>query len=236
MKFLLATVGSFAICTVLWLVLQRPGDCECKEGYGGPTCQECAFGYYGYPYCKPCPCNSAGTLSSQQCSGNCVCKVTMSADSSLYTHTLCKYVDFISIELPFSESFLNFNIRLYIDNWFSPITQIFIQDLQIPIIELQFLNILYLIFQENVEGVKCDRCKRGFFNLHKDNPVGCMPCFCFGVSSVCQSSNLGLIKVCIHWTLKSLSSLNTYTEVHSQWNTVHKVFGGHWMYMVKLFF
>lgn len=136
MKFLLASVDSFTICTVLCLVLQRPGDCECKEGYGGPTCQECAFGYYGYPYCKPCPCNSAGTLSSQQCSGNCVCKVTMSADSSLYTHTLCKYVDFISIELPFSESFLNFNIRLYIDYWFSPITQIFIQDLQIPIIEL----------------------------------------------------------------------------------------------------
>lgn len=115
---------------------------------------------------------------------------------------------------------------MYIDYWFSPITQIFIQDLQIPIFVLQFLNILYLIFQENVEGVKCDRCKRGFFNLHKDNPVGCMPCFCFGVSSVCQSSNLGLIKVCIHWTLKSLSSLNTYTEVHSQWNTVHKVWGG----------
>lgn len=91
-------------------------------------------------------------------------------------------------------------------------------------------------FQENVEGVKCDRCKRGFFNLHKDNPVGCMPCFCFGVSSVCQSSNLGLIKVCIHWILKSLSSLNTYTEVHSQWNTVHKVFWGHWLYMIKLFF
>ncbi|XP_062614987.1 laminin subunit alpha lam-3-like [Saccostrea cucullata] len=53
---------------------KRPGDCLCNEGYGGPTCQECAFGYYGYPYCKPCPCNSAGTLNSQQCSGNCVCK------------------------------------------------------------------------------------------------------------------------------------------------------------------
>ncbi|XP_078319283.1 laminin subunit alpha-2-like isoform X3 [Crassostrea virginica] len=101
---------------------KRPGDCLCKEGYGGPTCQECALGYYGYPYCKPCPCNSAGTLSSRQCSGNCVCK-------------------------------------------------------------------------ENVEGFKCDRCKRGFFNLNVDNPVGCMPCFCFGVSSVCQSANLGLIKV-----------------------------------------
>ncbi|XP_048757989.2 laminin subunit alpha-2-like isoform X2 [Ostrea edulis] len=74
------TLGSTGKCVLDDSMMsegKRPGDCICKETYGGPTCQECAFGYYGYPYCKPCPCNGAGTVNSQQCSGNCVCKANV---------------------------------------------------------------------------------------------------------------------------------------------------------------
>ena len=33
------------------------------------------------------------------------------------------------------------------------------------------------------------RCRPGFFNLQQENPAGCQPCFCFGHSLACSSSN-----------------------------------------------
>lgn len=41
----------------------------------------------------------------------------------------------------------------------------------------------------NVEGQNCDRPKPGFFNLAEENVNGAIPCFCFGHSSTCQSSD-----------------------------------------------
>ncbi|PFX26969.1 basement membrane-specific heparan sulfate proteoglycan core protein-like isoform X2 [Stylophora pistillata] len=43
--------------------------------------------------------------------------------------------------------------------------------------------------RKHVEGSKCDRCKRSFFNLQSDDPEGCVPCFCFGVSAVCKCAD-----------------------------------------------
>ncbi|XP_058485060.1 laminin subunit alpha-1 isoform X1 [Solea solea] len=47
----------------------------------------------------------------------------------------------------------------------------------------------------NVMGAHCDLCKPGFFNLHKNNPLGCSDCFCFGVSDVCESSTWSTAQV-----------------------------------------
>ena len=40
----------------------------------------------------------------------------------------------------------------------------------------------------NVEGQNCDRPKPGFFNLAPENIHGAIPCFCYGHSSLCESS------------------------------------------------
>ena len=43
--------------------------------------------------------------------------------------------------------------------------------------------------------MNCDVCKPGHYDLSQENPLGCRQCFCFGISSVCQSAGLGLVQV-----------------------------------------
>lgn len=46
-------------------------------------------------------------------------------------------------------------------------------------------------------GAQCDECKPGFFGLSADNPDGCSPCYCSGISSTCEDSYAyKLDKVC----------------------------------------
>ncbi|KAL3869139.1 hypothetical protein ACJMK2_041856, partial [Sinanodonta woodiana] len=51
------------------------------------------------------------------------------------------------------------------------------------------------VCKKNVEGERCDCCRPGFYNLQAENPDGCMPCFCFGITATCQSANLGIIRI-----------------------------------------
>lgn len=56
-------------------------------------------------------------------------------------------------------------------------------------------SFVFDVFQANVQGSTCNRCKDGFYNLDRNNPVGCTECYCFGLSFSCQSSGLGLYEV-----------------------------------------
>lgn len=59
---------------------------RCKNNIVGRQCDRCAPGFHGYPHCRPCNCNEAGT-EEQVCdpvSGQCLCKVRWL--SNLSTH------------------------------------------------------------------------------------------------------------------------------------------------------
>ena len=48
---------------------------------------------------------------------------------------------------------------------------------------------MFIFSKENVQGEYCDQCKRGMFNLNKNNNKGCESCYCSGVSTTCRSSD-----------------------------------------------
>ncbi|KAL4655456.1 laminin subunit alpha-5 isoform X1 [Arapaima gigas] len=52
------------------------GQCRCKNNIIGRRCDRCAPGYYGYPNCRPCDCNAAGTEGHicDSVTGQCICK------------------------------------------------------------------------------------------------------------------------------------------------------------------
>ncbi|XP_037396843.1 laminin subunit alpha-5 isoform X2 [Pygocentrus nattereri] len=52
------------------------GQCRCKTNIIGRQCDRCALGFYGYPNCRPCDCNEAGTELNvcDSITGQCLCK------------------------------------------------------------------------------------------------------------------------------------------------------------------
>ncbi|ESO00346.1 hypothetical protein HELRODRAFT_83197, partial [Helobdella robusta] len=54
------------------------GQCNCKPNYVGQACDQCAPGFYKYPECLHCKCDTRGTLGgSNACdstTGQCKCK------------------------------------------------------------------------------------------------------------------------------------------------------------------
>lgn len=59
----------------------KTGQCTCREGYTGRTCEYCALGYFGYPNCQRCNCDVRGSKLSEgydviDCdeNGQCPCK------------------------------------------------------------------------------------------------------------------------------------------------------------------
>ncbi|XP_056106000.1 laminin subunit alpha-5 isoform X1 [Rhinichthys klamathensis goyatoka] len=52
------------------------GQCRCKNNIVGRQCDRCSPGFYGYPNCRPCDCNEAGTEIDvcDSFTGRCLCK------------------------------------------------------------------------------------------------------------------------------------------------------------------
>ncbi|ESN95416.1 hypothetical protein HELRODRAFT_193581 [Helobdella robusta] len=167
------------------------GRClNCKNHSSGPHCEQCNVGFYkaANNVCRPCACNSTGSRS-EHCSerGVCQCKYGVTGDKCdkclpnyfLFGPDGCKTCECLAAGCQNNQ----------------------------PVC-LKGSGVCQC--KENVEGDNCDVlegwrvewglwlcCKPGFFGMNLDNPLGCLPCYCYGHSSRCTLS-LGYFMQYIH--------------------------------------
>ncbi|XP_063216579.1 laminin subunit alpha-1 [Bacillus rossius redtenbacheri] len=161
-------VGSAShLCDIL------TGQCPCLPGVGGKHCDSCLPEFYGFSVngCSRCDvCVKAGHVCDPD-TGRCVCP-------QLTQGNTCN--------------------RCQPSSWgFEPGKGCK------STIEWQVLGMCACaslretsdgkstrVFQTNVEGKRCDRCKVGTFGLQADNVDGCTQCFCFGRTTACTQAGL----------------------------------------------
>ncbi|XP_073796608.1 laminin subunit alpha-1 isoform X1 [Danio rerio] len=157
----------------------QTGECICPPHTHGLKCEQCDEGHWGHDGvsgCKVCNCSAVGS-SSSQCdlsSGQCVCALQFSG----LTCDRCAL------------GYRNF-------------PQCSACDCNPNGTRAQFCDEALGVCgcedhgqcscKDNVGGRGCDECKSGSFGLSALNPAGCSPCFCFGLSDVCEELS-GLVR------------------------------------------
>uniref|UniRef100_A0A3B3X3W9 Laminin, gamma 3 n=1 Tax=Poecilia mexicana TaxID=48701 RepID=A0A3B3X3W9_9TELE len=144
------------------------GRCvSCRDNTNGPHCERCKENHYRKDpeeACLPCNCNINGSLSLQcDGEGRCRCRVGVTGEKC----DTCQ-AGFHSLG-PGGCRPCECEPSGSLDQC-SPMDG-------------------HCYCKPSVEGQSCNRCKPGFFNMQREHPAGCQPCFCFGHSFACYSSN-----------------------------------------------
>ncbi|KAL2085445.1 hypothetical protein ACEWY4_018765 [Coilia grayii] len=156
------------------------GECICPPHTTGDKCEFCEKDYWGHDTmtgCKPCECSEGGS-SSLQCNlttGQCPC--LDSFDGLRCNRCAMGFKNFPQCTA------CNCNING---------TQEEFCDEKLGVCGCEEQG--SCTCKANVGGGGCDECKQGTFGLTAENPAGCSPCFCFGVSSECEEMG-GLVRV-----------------------------------------
>ncbi|XP_063063630.1 laminin subunit alpha-1 [Engraulis encrasicolus] len=156
------------------------GECICPPHTTGEKCELCEDRYWGHDAmtgCKPCECSEAGS-SSPQCnltSGQCPC--LDSFEGLRCHHCALGFKGFPQCTA------CNCNVNG---------TQEQFCDAALGVCGCEEKG--SCTCKENVGGGGCDECKVGTFGLTSENPAGCSPCFCFGVSTECEEMG-GLVRI-----------------------------------------
>uniref|UniRef100_A0A663MDS5 Laminin subunit alpha 3 n=1 Tax=Athene cunicularia TaxID=194338 RepID=A0A663MDS5_ATHCN len=126
------------------------GQCRCRTGFHGFSCDTCAAGYFHYPLCQVCECNSVGT-QPEVCDflGRCLCRsgvAGLQCDSCQPGHHSFPACQGVISECDPSGSAGSHSG--------------------------------YCQCLQHVEGPTCSKCKPLYWNLAKENPEGCTACQC----------------------------------------------------------
>ncbi|XP_070207543.1 basement membrane-specific heparan sulfate proteoglycan core protein-like isoform X4 [Littorina saxatilis] len=159
---------------------------NCLHNTEGPYCDRCSEGFIGDARrgtpndCEPCPCPL--TIPTNQFSRTCVRDrdgdITCTNCPTGYTGRRCDSC-----------------ARGYRGNPSVPgdrCTPINVTDICDPRGSLSTVPPVgsdRCMCKQNAEGQFCDRCKSDTFYLSNDYPYGCIPCFCMGVTQMCQSTS-----------------------------------------------
>ncbi|XP_075825390.1 laminin subunit alpha-3 isoform X2 [Microtus pennsylvanicus] len=187
------------------------GQCPCRPNVIGRQCTRCATGHYGFPHCKPCNC---GRSLCEEVTGKCLCpprtvrpQCEVCEVNAFNFHPLagceaCNCSRKGTVEAAISECDRNSGqcrckprITGQRCDRCAPGFHHFPEcvpcschrDGTEP-------NVCdpgtgACVCKENVEGPECQVCRKGSFYLNPASPKGCTTCFCFGVTTDCQSSH-----------------------------------------------
>uniref|UniRef100_A0A8B9K092 Basement membrane-specific heparan sulfate proteoglycan core protein n=1 Tax=Astyanax mexicanus TaxID=7994 RepID=A0A8B9K092_ASTMX len=170
------------------------GECICPPHTRGEKCEVCEEDHWGHDAvtgCKPCECSVDGSNSSQcdLLNGQCACRPHFASQK-------CDRCALGYRKFPECTA-CNCNTNGTRED--------FCDD------ELEVCGCEdhgQCVCKDNVGGGGCDECKTGTFGLWGQNPSGCSPCFCFGVSTVCEELG-GLVRVPVSAHLFLVSSITS---------------------------
>ncbi|UYV66194.1 K02A2.6-like [Cordylochernes scorpioides] len=175
----------------LWEQTGHGGHCmECSANTDGPHCERCKENYYQLDdgRCVHCGCDPTGSRSLQ-CNhqGECLCKPGV--EGRHCDRCAANYYEFSNqgckpCGCSAAGSVAN-------KPTCDPLTGV-------------------CVCKGNVEGQRCDQCKPGFFDLKLHNEFGCLPCFCYGHSSICMSAP----------GFSELSIDSSFTRDKEKWETI----------------
>ncbi|CAI5448656.1 unnamed protein product [Caenorhabditis angaria] len=147
---------------------ERTGQCFCPQHVDGLNCEKCvsnAFGYDPLIGCQKCGCHPQGSEGGRlECdaeSGQCLCRESMGGRQC--DRCLAGFYGF-------PQCYGCTCNRAGTTDQICDATN------------------AQCTCKENVYGGRCEACKAGTFDLSAENPLGCVNCYCFGVTDSCRSS------------------------------------------------
>ncbi|XP_022314761.2 laminin subunit alpha-like [Crassostrea virginica] len=148
-------------------VCREDGQCPCRPNFGGRTCSRCHPGYYRYPDCSSCNCDRYGSYGEtcEQLSGQCECRPTFDGlgcnkcKDGFYNYPMCEECNCNPAGAK-----------------------------EIPGYPLggcgEVIKGQLCECKERVMGRICDQCMPGYYNLDRNNPLGCEECSCYSPGTV----------------------------------------------------
>ncbi|XP_026527653.1 laminin subunit alpha-1 [Notechis scutatus] len=175
------------------------GQCICAPHTTGEKCELCEENFWGHDIekgCKACNCSQLGSLSLQcdQLTSQCQCKQGYGGDRcALCALGYRDYPDCIPCDCDVRGS----KAEMCNQGMCSCEEETGV-----------------CVCKDNVFGLHCNECKSGTFALHAINPLGCIPCFCSGMTEFCAEVE-GYVRIPITLTLEQellhVVSLSNFT-------------------------
>ncbi|RWS28921.1 laminin subunit gamma-1-like protein [Leptotrombidium deliense] len=152
----------------LYTLTGHGGHCvDCRDNTDGPNCENCKPNYYqnANGICVPCNCNKDGS-DNQQCDGQGKCTCRPGVVGQHCDRCAPNHYEFSPLGCKPCECNSSGSVGMGECNPYDGKCRC----------------------KANVEGQRCERCKPGYFDLSAENDFGCLPCFCYGHSTVCSSA------------------------------------------------